>query len=95
MSSSLVLSPLAALAVMCALGSEEIDGNWFCQPVNAIQYSDVGSCGHYNRITAMNSDGTCHSIPQAFSGPISPLDGEVGPYDTMIETALEADRIAR
>lgn len=44
----------------------------------AIQYSNVGLSGHYNRITAMNPDGTCHSVPQAFSGPISPLDREVG-----------------
>ncbi|KUJ24321.1 uncharacterized protein LY89DRAFT_572863 [Mollisia scopiformis] len=62
---------------MCALGSQEIDGNWFCQPVSGIQYSNVGSPGAYNRIVAMNTDGSCDSVPQSFSGPLSPLDEEV------------------
>jgi len=64
-------------ADLCSLGSVEIDGNWYCQPVQAIQYSNVGSAGTYNQITAMNADGNCSSVPKAFSGPLSPLDEEV------------------
>ncbi len=66
-----------ALADLCALGSQDVDGNVFCQAVNSIQYSNVGTPGQYNRITYMGSDGTCQSTPQHFSGPNSPLDGEV------------------
>jgi hypothetical protein len=61
----------------CAAGSEEIDGNWYCQAVNAIRYTNVGAQGAYNDIVGMASDGTCASERFEFSGPISPLDEEV------------------
>jgi len=64
-------------ADLCGMGSQEIDGNWFCQPVQAIQYSNVGIPGTYNQITDMASNGVCSSEPKQYSGPISPLDEEV------------------
>jgi hypothetical protein len=70
----LAISPLLATADPCA----EIDGNWYCQPVKAIQYSNVGTPGAYNDIIAMDSsNGSCASVPKSFSGPLSPLDEEV------------------
>ena len=72
---------LAAFAVVnadqCALGSVQIDGNWFCQPVQAIRYSNVGTAGSYKQIVKMGSDGKCESVPRRFSGPLSPLNEEV------------------
>jgi hypothetical protein len=57
-------------------GSTVLDGNWYCQPVQAIRYSNVGSPGSYNRITKME-DGSCSSTPNAFSGALAPFDEEV------------------
>ena len=76
-----VVAVLRALAFVnadfCAKGHVEIQGNWFCQPVDAITYSNVGTPGTYQDIIDMSSDGTCSSIPKSFTGPIAPLDEEV------------------
>lgn len=62
----------------CAQGSTEINGNYYCQPVNTIQYSGLGAAGTYNRITEMDStNGACSSTQYAYSGGLSPLDEEV------------------
>jgi hypothetical protein len=66
------------VADMCAKGSKEVSGNWFCQPVQAIQYSNVGSSGSYQQVTNMNSQtGSCQSQTKSYSGPLAPLDEEV------------------
>jgi hypothetical protein len=64
-------------ADLCGVGRTEIRGNWFCQPVEAIRYSNVGTAGSYKKIVNMTSDGNCESVPKDFSGPLSPLDEEV------------------
>ena len=64
-------------ADFCAENSFELSGNWYCKAVTAIQYSNVGTPGSYNQIVDMASDGTCSSVPKAFSGPIAPLNEEV------------------
>ena len=65
-------------ADLCAKGSQEVQGNWFCQRVTAIQYCNVGTPGTYNQVTDMDSTtGVCSSQPKQFSGPLSPLDEEV------------------
>jgi hypothetical protein len=65
------------LCDLCDLGSENIDGNTYCQPVRAIRYSNVGAAGTYNDIVEMSADGSCSSKPKHFSGVLSPLDEEV------------------
>jgi hypothetical protein len=65
------------LGDLCGLGSENIDGNTYCQAVKAIRYSNVGAAGTYNDVTKMGSDGSCSSQPKHFSGVLSPLDEEV------------------
>ena len=62
---------------LCSDGSVDDGGNWYCQEVEAITYTGIGSSGSYNKITNMGSDGTCSSTPQAFSGSLAPLDEEV------------------
>lgn len=65
-------------ADLCSAGSQNINGNWYCQPVHRIHYTGVGSAGTYNKITSMNSqDGSCSSVPFSFSGPNAPLDEDV------------------
>jgi len=80
----LVIASMAFMALLrgtlgdlCAMGSKEIAGNWFCQAVKAIQYSNVGTPGSYNQVVYMGKDGTCSSQRKSFSGPLSPLDEEV------------------
>ncbi|TVY24062.1 PGA52-like protein [Lachnellula hyalina] len=64
-------------AIRSDSGSTDINGNWYCQPVQAIRYSNVGSSGSYDRITQMNSDGICASLPNNFAGNLAPFDEEV------------------
>lgn len=66
-----------ALADQCALGSTLSGGNWYCQPVKAIQYSNVGHSGSYNKVTGMSSGGVCSNTPTKYSGSLAPLDEEV------------------
>lgn len=67
----------SAVADQCASGSTLDAGNYFCQLVEAIQYSNVGSSGSYNKVTSMGSDGTCASSAVSYSGSLAPLDEEV------------------
>lgn len=64
-------------AVSSINGCSEVFGNFYCNPVEAIQYTNVGAPGTYNQITNMASNGVCSFTPKSFSGPISPLDEEV------------------
>lgn len=77
---AILLALLAGVgADLCASGATEIAGNWYCQAVDAIQYTNVGTAGTYSAIVSMNPDGTCSSTQKSFSGPISPFDEEVCP----------------
>lgn len=66
-----------SLADQCASGSSLLGGNWYCQPVEAIRYMNVGTAGSYKEVIQMNADGTCKRRAKPFSGPLSPLDEEV------------------
>lgn len=66
----------ATLADQCASGSTEDGGNFYCQPVKAIQYSNVGHSGSYNKVTSMTG-GACSSEPQSYTGSLAPLDEEL------------------
>lgn len=78
---AVLATPVDVAADLCAAGSVQIGGNWYCQPVQAIRYSNVGSVGSYNQITKMSSDGSCDSVRKHFSGPLAPLNEEV--YNTL------------
>ncbi|KAG0651197.1 Allergen Asp [Hyphodiscus hymeniophilus] len=75
-----IMAALAAVPVtgdLCSKGSVEIDGNWYCQAVTSITYTNVGTAGSYNEVVDMASDGVCSSVPHSFSGPIAPFNEEV------------------
>ncbi|CAG8953071.1 hypothetical protein HYFRA_00003266 [Hymenoscyphus fraxineus] len=79
---SIVFGLVAVLLVgvqgdLCEKGSTQIEGNVYCQPVEAIRYSNVGASGTYNEVTKMGIDGTCASTPKDFNGPLAPLDEEL------------------
>ncbi|PQE20144.1 hypothetical protein CJF30_00001454 [Rutstroemia sp. NJR-2017a BBW] len=67
------LSTMVTSTNACA----DISGNSYCNPVEGIEYDNVGTAGSYNQIIDMPPDGHCKSKPRPFSGPISPLDEEV------------------
>ncbi|ELR07172.1 target of Sbf [Pseudogymnoascus destructans] len=73
----LAFAASSALADQCASGSILDGGNYFCQLVDAIQYSNVGHAGSYNKVTSMGSDGKCATTPVPYSGSLAPLDEEV------------------
>ena len=82
-------SLLATSAAAQDLGCDDDNGNWFCQAVRAIVYTQVGGAGTYNRVTDMDSDsGSCSSTPQDYSGNIAPLDEEVSKHQRGGKTHL-------
>ncbi|GAB7354707.1 hypothetical protein MBLNU459_g5124t1 [Dothideomycetes sp. NU459] len=67
-----------AVADLCADGSVDDAGNWYCQEVTAITYTGLEGAGSYNKVTNMNSNsGSCSSSAYAYSGSMAPLDEEV------------------
>ncbi|KAK4897797.1 target of Sbf [Elasticomyces elasticus] len=62
---------------LCSDGSTDDGGNWYCQEVEAITYTGVGGKGSFNKVTSMDSSGTCGSSPFDYSGSMSPLDQEL------------------
>lgn len=69
---------------LCSAGSKNINGNWYCQEVDAVRYTNVGKSGTYNRVISMNSDGQCLTEPYSFSGPLSPLNEEVSVSNSLL-----------
>lgn len=66
-----------ATAQACAAGSaQEINGNWYCQAVNAITYTNFNGAGTYNKVTSM-ANGVCGSTPVNYGGAVAPMDEEV------------------
>lgn len=73
----------SALADLCSKGSQDIEGNWYCQEVTGITYTGVGTAGSYQRVIGMNSDASsatagCTMESQSYSGSVAPLGNEVG-----------------
>ena len=70
-------SVYGAAAQACANGpAQEVNGNWYCQAVNAITYTNFDAHGSYNKVTTM-ANGVCGSTPQSYSGAVAPMDEEV------------------
>ncbi|KAF3482032.1 uncharacterized protein GIQ15_04791 [Arthroderma uncinatum] len=76
---SLVLGAALAVAIpTVTAGCANDGGNWYCDPVDSIKYTNFDFSGSYNMITNMD-DGSmsCGSSPKQYSGPLAPLDEEV------------------
>ena len=65
-----------AAAQACAGAAQEINGNWYCQAVKAITYSNFNTPGTYQKVTIM-ANGVCGSTPQSYGGAMAPMDEEV------------------
>jgi hypothetical protein len=73
-----------ALAQACAAGSAyNQNGNWYCEPVSAISYTNFGTPGQYNKVTNFNvNTGKCSSESTDYAGGISPMDEEVSTWSS-------------
>ena len=54
-----------------------LGGNYYCSAVESIAYHNFGSEGSYQAVTSMEN-GVCTSETRHYSGPLAPLDDEVG-----------------
>lgn len=73
-----LLPLLAGLAAANSAGCGESGGNWYCQPIERVAYTGVGTTGSYQAVTGMDaSTGACAMSPQSFSGAMAPLDEDV------------------
>ncbi|KAK3393799.1 TOS1 protein [Podospora didyma] len=83
---ALLASSAAAAAVgrastsaeLCAAKTSEENGNYFCQAVHQVTYSNVGfsqSAGFYEEVTHMDTKtGACTKQNKTFSGPMAPFN---------------------
>ena len=76
------LSAAALLAMVSVIVGQntncyEEKGNWYCNRVDAISYSNFGTAGQYQRVTHMGSTGECDFAAQNYQGGMAPMDGEV------------------
>ncbi|EXJ74288.1 uncharacterized protein A1O5_02584 [Cladophialophora psammophila CBS 110553] len=55
----------------------EEKGNWYCNSVQAISYSNFGTAGQYQKVSYMGSNGECDFADQSYQGGMAPMDGEV------------------
>lgn len=73
---SLAATVATVAAQACTPGTaQNISGNWYCQAVNAISYTNFGTPGTYNKVVDMANG--CQFAAQSYGGGISPLDEEV------------------
>lgn len=70
------VAALIAASIDMAHGATQIKGNWYGKTVDQIIYTGWGQGGTYSKVTDM-SNGQCKFEDVAYSGGMSPLDGEV------------------
>ncbi|OAG40409.1 hypothetical protein AYO21_05309 [Fonsecaea monophora] len=70
---------VAAASVALAQNNNcyEEKGNWYCDPVQAISYSNFGTAGQYQRVSNMGANGACDFAAQSYQGGMAPMDGEI------------------
>ncbi|KAK2810865.1 hypothetical protein FQN49_008504 [Arthroderma sp. PD_2] len=76
---SLVLGAALAVSVSTvSAGCTNDGGNWYCDPVDSIKYTNFDFEGTYNMVTSMDEGSvSCGSSAKKYSGPLAPLDEEV------------------
>ena len=74
----LAASLASVSANSCTKGAAtNLGGNFYCSAVESIAYNNFGSEGTDQAVTSMK-DGACTSETRSYSGPLAPLDDEVG-----------------
>ena len=68
----------AATTVWAGSCSQDSLGNYYCNEVTQIKYTNIGHGGSYSRVSSMNQDdGTCGFSATGYSGSMAPFDEEV------------------
>jgi hypothetical protein len=69
----------ASSGQLCAEGSANEGGNWFCQAVNQVKYTGVGaSKASYQDVVFMDPEtGRCDKADHPIGGPLAPFDESV------------------
>lgn len=73
----LALASAAAVSASCSVTSFLEGGNWYCEAVEQISYTNLAASGTYQAVSYMDSTGTCTFEDQAYSGSIAPFDEEL------------------
>jgi hypothetical protein len=73
----LCFAGLVSAADLFHQGFFSINGTKYCQPVRALQYTNISAPGAYQAIVAINDDGSCSSALKRYSDPLPALDEEV------------------
>jgi len=79
----LSLGPLSTFATAC----QQLGGLSYCEAVDSITYTGVGSSGSYKDVTHMDGKTcACNTAPKPYSGVLAPIDEEMslhfrGPLD--------------
>ncbi|KAF5100778.1 hypothetical protein D0Z03_000755 [Geotrichum reessii] len=82
-SSTLLATALTASVGLVSAGGADssctnIIGNYYCNEVSQVQYTNIGFQGSYNEVISFNTDScTCDSKPVKFSGSLAPFDQEL------------------
>lgn len=82
-SSTLLATALtASVGLVSARGADSsctnIIGNYYCNEVSQVQYTNIGFQGSYNEVIGFNTDScTCDSKPVKFTGSLAPFDQEL------------------
>lgn len=72
-----IAAVIASISPVTA-GCDFIDGNYYCNPVSAVKYKNLGFAGSYQDVTSMDENSCgCSSQPFQFSGTMAPLDEEL------------------
>lgn len=77
-SQSVALVAALLVAQINAQACSQSGGNWYCNQVQAVEYTNFGSSGTFNQVTSMNeNNGQCSFSPSAYSGAMAPFDQEL------------------
>lgn len=70
----------SALKQQCSGTATNEGGNWYCGAVNQIVYEGIKGAGKFKAVTHMSDSGECHYEDKHYSGPLAPLDEDVGAF---------------
>lgn len=69
---------------LCQGTSSKEQGNWYCQKVQRVTYTNTGKSGQYNEVISMDqTTGKCQFGPRQFSGPLAPFNEPVSVLDKL------------
>lgn len=69
---------------LCQGTSSKEQGNWYCQKVQRVTYTNMGKSGQYNEVISMGQKtGKCQFGTRQFSGQLAPFNEPVSGSDKL------------